>query len=770
MLNRTLLSIIAVAVFALLLVGTASTSAADEKRFSVDFGKAVVLGQNQGASRNNLDLGRWFRQTIDRILPDEGADRRDQRPPPPVTPSATQVQPPRPITNEEIRQSQPAAAPGQRTGTATNAGPFSQSRTDERGDESIQSTARRMQEFRSTVFPPQARATLEAATQHSQPLPGTPPSVTVPLPSIESSIEVAEHPRGFANDSSIFPQHPAESRTPVVTHVFPIVPEPQGAAPQHSVAQRMMPFHSELPLTNLNVPSEFLDPFASSQRASPHLVAPQGIALEGERQRLVSANPSLQLEIVTPPGVIVGQEAIYRFHITNTSSVPAERVVVEAEIPSWISIRHRDASDGRVIEHRREDGSGTTDLSWRVNRVNPGVTETFVLALVPQQHQAINFPVRYDFHRPAIVMQVDVREPRLEMELIGADEVLWNEMIIYKLLVRNVGNGDAENLRLDLLQTSAGDSEAVFAEPLRPGEVQELDIKVQAGREREHIDITVVATGSHDVRAEVQRRIRVLRPRLEMSVQTLPLHFVENPAEFTIRVRNVGTADAENLTIRAELPLGMQYTTSSDGGFFVTQQQQNIVEWRGKNIPRGEMRTFTLVCEPRREGNSRVSVEVIDPSVENIPSGSNVLVAGNATFTAEAIVDLSLVVNAPRGPIELGQNVEYEIRVTNIGTRSAENVEILLMLGPQLNPVGVDGGAAGVTDDGQVIFEMIPTILPKQTVAVKVIVEATGVGTVPIRAEVVRSDVSGIPVSLQQGLSAHIFSRTATDQPRNEVF
>jgi hypothetical protein len=484
-------------------------------------------------------------------------------------------------------------------------------------------------------------------------------------------------------------------------------------------------------------------------------------------QRLtVTTSPRFVFEIEKPPSVAVNQEVTHKIRVTNTGDAPGEALVVKTEIPSWIDIQHPDASNGNVVVTSREDGSGIADLEWKIHRIDPGVTELLILRSIPRIHRAIEFPIRYDFYRPAIIAKVEVQEPKLELELLGDSEVRWDGTAVYLLLVHNVGNGNAENVRLDLLQTSSDANFCEIPEPLRPGETQEMSIEIEPRGDQEYIDITVVATGSHNVKGEIKRRVRVLRPKLEMSVQTLPLHFVDSPAELTIRIRNLGTADADNVTIKAELPLGAQYR-ESNGGLYTVQQQQNVVEWRGKSIARNESQTFTLVCSPQREGECRVSVEVNE-------TNGNTLAIAKSTFQAEAVVELDWAIVKPNGPIELGQEVEYEIQVTNTGTKAAENVEISMTFGVQLEPTGASGGEAYSTDDGQVFFEKIPAILPKQSVAVKVAVKAEKVGTATIRAEVVREDVDGASIRLERGLSAYIVSRrgaaTASGQTQDEVF
>jgi hypothetical protein len=107
----------------------------------------------------------------------------------------------------------------------------------------------------------------------------------------------------------------------------------------------------------------------------------------------------------------------------------------------------------------------------------------------------------------------EIQKPKLEMELIGTDTIQWNDTATYTLRIRNVGNSNAENIRLELLQTSSPEtSRCEILEPLRPGETQELIIQIQrADKEQDHIEIAVLATGSHDLKAEVKRLIQVVR-------------------------------------------------------------------------------------------------------------------------------------------------------------------------------------------------------------------------------------------------------------------
>jgi hypothetical protein len=600
----------------------------------------------------------------------------------------------------------------------------------------------------------QSYDSIEAAAKTSRQRTTSPPPTTlVPLP---PAFDIESNPRDFGGEFNEPRELPSIPKTPVFVDERADITAPNNRQP--------MSRSDQIVYEPMSAPSVVPTP-----RVSPQIVAAETEQPQAPRrqQRLtVISSPRLEFEIEKPPSVAVNQEVTHRIQVTNPGDDPVEGIIVNTEIPPWIDIQHVDANHGEVVMRPREDGSGIADLEWKIHRINQNEGALLVLRSIPRAHRAIEFPIRWDCYRPAILATVEVQEPRLEMQLHGADEVRWDGIAVYTLFVHNTGNGNAENVRLDLLQTSSAANFCEIAEPLLPGQIQQMDIEIQPRGEQEYIDITVVASGAHDLKGEIKRRIKVLRPKLEMSIQTLPLHFVDTPAELTIRIRNSGTADVDNVDIRAELPLGAQYKSSSEGGLFTIQQQQNVVEWRGKSIARNETQTFTLVCAPQREGECRVSVEASE-------SNGNVLTAGNGTFRAEAVVELELAVQKPNGPIELGQEVGYEIQVTNTGTKAAENVVISMAFGWHLEPTAVSGGEAKGSDDGQVVFETIPVILPKQGVTVKVVVKAKETGTAQIRAEVARADASGVPIRSEKGLSAYIVSRrgtaTASGQTQDET-
>jgi len=105
----------------------------------------------------------------------------------------------------------------------------------------------------------------------------------------------------------------------------------------------------------------------------------------------------------------------------------------------------------------------------------------------------------------------------------------------------------------------------------------------------------------------------------------------------------------------------------------------------------------------------------------------------------EGVADLKLSVNDPKGPIPVGQEVAYEISVENRGSKAATQVLVFAQFSEGIEPVATDG-LPGEIQTGQVIFQPIARIDPKETVKLVVKAKAQASGNHVFRAAVQCSD------------------------------
>ena len=73
------------------------------------------------------------------------------------------------------------------------------------------------------------------------------------------------------------------------------------------------------------------------------------------------------------------------------------------------------------------------------------------------------------------------------------------------------------------------------------------------------------------------------------------------------------------------------------------------------------------------------------------------------------IADLALEVTDPAGPVAVGKEAAYQLKVENRGSKAADDVEIVAYFSHGIEPLGAEGGNYQV-GPGQVVFDAISSI------------------------------------------------------------
>ena len=120
--------------------------------------------------------------------------------------------------------------------------------------------------------------------------------------------------------------------------------------------------------------------------------------------------------------------------------------------------------------------------------------------------------------------------------------------------------------------------------------------------------------------------------------------------------------------------------------------------------------------------------------VARIQGTDDQLASDSAVTTVEAIADLKLIVNDPKGPIPVGQDAIYEIEVVNRGSKAAQDVQLVAQFSDGIEPAAASGQRAEIVP-GQVVFEPITNIPAGGKVAVRITARASVAGNLRFRAE-----------------------------------
>lgn len=434
-------------------------------------------------------------------------------------------------------------------------------------------------------------------------------------------------------------------------------------------------------------------------------------------------SPILSVETFGPRRIAVGKEAAYEVTIQNSGDVAAEDVVVFVGLPDWASMSGTTPSTGEVRPLAQNHGE---PCQWHVGRVDAKAREKLTLKIVPRQSRPFELAVRWETKAAVSETTIEVQEPKLALKLDGPREVLFGKRELFKLKLSNAGSGPADNVLLTLMPLNTVDTQPVMHRlgSLAAGEERVIEIELNA-RQAGNLTIQVEARGDGNAHAELAERVQVRRAGLQMDMEGPAVQYVGMPGGYKIRLRNPGDAVAKNVKLAVSLPTGVRFTSGTDG--VVASNGGSRVQWSLDQIEPGAERIFVLKCALALSGPTRLQA--------GCTADDDLTASAETTTQVQAIADLRLEIKDPEGPVPVGNEAVYELRIRNRGTRTAENIQVLAYFSNGIEPTGAEGHTFQVSP-GQVVFAPIPSLAPAAELTLRVRAKANNVGNHVFRAEV----------------------------------
>jgi uncharacterized repeat protein (TIGR01451 family) len=440
--------------------------------------------------------------------------------------------------------------------------------------------------------------------------------------------------------------------------------------------------------------------------------------------------PALMSDIRGPKQIAIGREAAYRVRLQNQGGSSAEAVVATVRIPSWAEVVNATASNGVVRQIAADDSAAT--LQWQIPHLDAQSAETLNIDLVPRASRPLELAVSWTHDPVNTRTVVEVQEPKLKLEVTGPDEVLFNKSHVYRLTLSNPGTGVAENVRINLLPPGGGDQAVSTFEvgDLAPGVSKTAEVELTA-REAGKLSVQAVAIAEGDLKSEAVKELFCRKPELEVDWRGPDTQYAGTAATYFFRVRNPGTAAADDVAVKVNLPAGAEFVSASEGHVYDSAKRE--IAWRVGSLGPGDDCYMELRCSVSQPGENKLSVHAATAAgdlVDNKTGVTNVV----------AIADLKLDVSDPSGPIAVGQDAIYEIRVTNRGASAAEEVNVIALFSAGLEPETGEGAPYTVSD-GRVAFRTINKLPAGQDIVLQIRAKATEAGTHVFRAEVLCRDL-----------------------------
>jgi len=437
-----------------------------------------------------------------------------------------------------------------------------------------------------------------------------------------------------------------------------------------------------------------------------------------------SQGPTLSVHTIGPRTIKINEPVAYQVVVDNVGSVSAEGLEIKIRIPSWTDLESSEPSTGRA----KHEAGGERDsfIVWTVDYIQPKRSEKLDLRIIPRSSEPFDLAVGWSFRPSQSMAQIEIREPRLEMNLRGPREVLYGETKTFTISISNPGTGNAKNVAINLLPVGPGNDVAGVKriETLPAGERKDFHVKLTA-QQAGALLVRAQAYADGGLRAEASEEVIVRRAKMDVQVEAPRMKYAGTIASYKVRVTNVGDAPAEELAVTAILPPEAEYIAGPDGGH--PDASNSRITWRVGILRPGASRVYKFRSSLKSSGTNRV--EIVANAKGDLSSFTS------AITEVEALADLNLQVHDPQGPIPVGEDSVYEILIQNRGTKAAEGVRVFTFFSEGIEPIMVQGGRAELSP-GQVTFQPIKRIEAGKKITLKVTAKATLPGNHIFRTEV----------------------------------
>jgi hypothetical protein len=484
-------------------------------------------------------------------------------------------------------------------------------------------------------------------------------------------------------------------------------------------------------------------PTSDAARAAQPAAPTRGVLLSCRQ-------PVITSRVEGPPRIIVGRPATYRVTLENRGDDAARDMTAAVAVPAWAEVVDAAASGG-VVERVAATAEGQPNtIQWQLYELPAGGAQTLTLQLIPRGGRPLQLGVQWTHAPCGGQATVEVQEPKLEMNIAGPAEVMFGKSQRYTLTLANPGTGPAEEVNIELTPPG-GDARSLVRHrigALAPGQTKRIELELTA-RQAGELKIQAVALAAGDLRTEAACAVLCRKAELQVDWRGPDKNYAGAVATYFFRVRNPGTAVADNVGLAVNLPAGCELVDASDGHAW--NASQRAVVWKAGALNANEERFLQLRCRMSQPGVNNINVAARTAAgdlsdVKSVP------------VTIEALADLKLEVSDPKGVIPVGETAVYEIHVKNRGLTAARGVNVVAMFSQGVDPSHVEGGQHAIRD-GRVQFRTIDNLPAGAEAVLRIHAQATAAGTHLFRAEVICDD-------LETKLSAEETTRFFVEEQR----
>jgi uncharacterized repeat protein (TIGR01451 family) len=449
--------------------------------------------------------------------------------------------------------------------------------------------------------------------------------------------------------------------------------------------------------------------------------------------------PAVSVEWVAPPSAKLNQPLPCQIVVRNLCPSPVHQLVVRYPLPAGVTVR---SSEPKAVQEG-------TSLVWSFGSLPPGQMKRIDLQLVAQERGELTCNATVTFSGTSSA-RVQIREPKLQIKMLGIDKVVVGDTVTVQCIVSNPGDGATDLVKVKAtlpegLEHSRGRVLEFEVGNLAPQESRPVSLVCTAKSEGQQT-VQVTALGEGNLTASETVKVEVLAPRLDLAVAGPKQRYIDRPAVFQFRISNPSLAPATNVTLTDVLPAGFKFHSASSGGRH--DEATRTVAWVVGDLMPGQTREVSLNLVAASAGDHRQVASV------NAARGAKSEV--DVVTHVEGLSALLMEMVDVEDPVEVGADTAYEIRITNTGTKPETNLELVCSLPEKMELMGAKNAAGSKfrLEGRDVIFEPLPRLAPKADVIYRIQVRGTAPGDMRFRARI-RADGLSEPVLREESTKVY---------------
>lgn len=336
--------------------------------------------------------------------------------------------------------------------------------------------------------------------------------------------------------------------------------------------------------------------------------------------------------------------------------------------------------------------------------------------------------------------------PELEIQKCGPDKSLLGDQVCYEITVTNVGDQSALDVCIrdevpeGLRHCTGRDSIAYNIGSLCPGESRTVPLSFEARKVGDWCNrATAESCNCPPVSAEACTKI--VCHGLDVKKTGPKKQFVGKTASYEISVTNTGNDIATGVCVTDTAPQGTCIKSAPGANIC-----GNNANWHVGDLQPGETKQFSIQLCGNCFGCLCNGVQVTSSEGCCDQDSACTEWVGHSALLIE--------VTDCEDPLLVGYSTKWQIRVTNQGTASDHNVQLVAKFPDGLRPSYAEGSSNAHIDGQVVIFDVLDELGSKECAEWSVCAEAISEGDQRVKVEMT-SALLKIPVVEEE--STHVY-------------